>query len=111
VPSPKAEEKRGAPRYPLERLAKIQPGRSNPPRYCLITNKSFGIMGIKCLPGRKRPIDFFGLLSPVSNLRLAMALFRLHGFAEQSGRTAGRIPLEGPARGTDFDWSTKKAVA
>ena len=42
MPSPKAEEKRGAPRYPLERLAKIRPGRSNPPRYCLITDISDG---------------------------------------------------------------------
>lgn len=42
MPSPKAKEKRGAPRYPLERLAKIQPGRSNPPRYCLITDISNG---------------------------------------------------------------------
>ena len=42
MPPPKAEEKRGAPRYPLERLAKIRPGRSNPPRYCLITDISNG---------------------------------------------------------------------
>jgi hypothetical protein len=39
---PKAEEKRGAPRYPLERLAKIQIGQGNQARYCLTTDVSNG---------------------------------------------------------------------
>jgi len=40
--SPKAKERRRAPRYSLDRLAKIQRGQGNPPCYCLITNFSDG---------------------------------------------------------------------
>ena len=47
--SPKAEEKRASPRYPLERLAKIQPGPGNPSRYCLITDISDGGVRINTL--------------------------------------------------------------
>ena len=38
----KPEERRQGPRYPLERLAKIQPGDGTPPRYCRVTNISDG---------------------------------------------------------------------
>jgi hypothetical protein len=42
MPSPKVEEKRSSPRYPLERLAKMEPRDGTPPRYCLITDISGG---------------------------------------------------------------------
>jgi hypothetical protein len=42
MPSPKVEEKRSSPRYPLERLAKMEPRDGTPPRYCLITDISSG---------------------------------------------------------------------
>jgi hypothetical protein len=42
MPSPKVEEKRSSPRYPLERLAKIEPRDGTPQRYCLITDISGG---------------------------------------------------------------------
>ena len=62
MPSPKTEEKRGAPRYPLERLAKIQPGRSNPPRYCLVTDISDGGVRVNT-NGFDLPDEFVLLLS------------------------------------------------
>jgi PilZ domain len=62
VPSPKAEEKRKAPRYPLERLAKILPGRSNPPRYCLTTDISNGGVRVNAF-GFAIPDEFVLLLS------------------------------------------------
>ena len=40
MPSPKIEEKRSSPRYPIERLAKMEPADGTPPRYCLITQVS-----------------------------------------------------------------------
>ena len=58
--SPKAEEKRASPRYPLERLAKIQPGPANPPRYCLITDISDG--GVRINTFGFNPPDEFELL-------------------------------------------------
>lgn len=42
MPSPKVEEKRSSTRYPLERLAKMEPRDGTPPRYCLITDISGG---------------------------------------------------------------------
>jgi len=62
VPLPKAKEKRETSRYPLERLAKIQPGRSNPPRYCLISNISDGGVRINAF-GFDIPDEFVLLLS------------------------------------------------
>jgi PilZ domain len=38
----KFEERRGSPRYPLARLAKIKLGHGAPSRYCLITDTSEG---------------------------------------------------------------------
>ena len=58
--SPKAEEKRASPRYPLERLAKIQPGPGNPSRYCLITDISDG--GVRINTFGFNPPDEFELL-------------------------------------------------
>jgi hypothetical protein len=60
--SPKAEEKRGSPRYPLERLAKIQLGQGNPPRYCLVTDVSGGGVRINAF-GYTVPDEFVLLLS------------------------------------------------
>jgi hypothetical protein len=40
--SPRAKERRRAPRYSCERLAKIHLGRGDPPRSCLITDFSDG---------------------------------------------------------------------
>jgi|HubBroStandDraft_2_1064218.scaffolds.fasta_scaffold294475_2 hypothetical protein len=60
--SPEAEEKRGAPRYPLERLAKIQLGHGIPPRYCLITDVSGGGVRINAF-GYTVPDEFVLLLS------------------------------------------------
>jgi PilZ domain len=57
--SPKAKERRRAPRYPCERLAKIQ---GNPPRPCLITDFSDGGVRIKTL-GFNVPDEFVLLLS------------------------------------------------
>ncbi len=62
MPSPKAEDKRGSPRYPLERLAKIQLGQGNPPRYCLITDISGGRVRINTF-GFNVPDEFVLLLS------------------------------------------------
>jgi hypothetical protein len=60
--SPKAEEKRGLPRYPLERLAKIQLGPGNPPRYCLVTDISGGGVRINAF-GFNPPDEFVLLIS------------------------------------------------
>ena len=60
MPSPKVAEKRSSPRYPLERLAKMEPRDGTPPRYCLITDISGG--------GAR--INTFGVTSP-TNLRCA----------------------------------------
>jgi hypothetical protein len=38
----KPEERRQSPRYPLERLAKIQVGAGVPPRFCLVIDISGG---------------------------------------------------------------------
>ena len=40
--SPKANERRRAPRYPCDRLAKIELGQGDPPLSCLITDFSDG---------------------------------------------------------------------
>lgn len=58
---PIAEERREAPRYPLERLAKIQAGRGRP-RYCLITDLSEGGVRINAF-GLHVPDEFVLLLS------------------------------------------------
>ena len=42
MPAPKVQERRGEPRYPLERLAKIQLGNGHRPRYCFVTDISGG---------------------------------------------------------------------
>jgi hypothetical protein len=60
--SPKFEEKRGAPRYPLERLAKIQLGLGQPPRYCVITDISGGGVRVNTF-GFNVPDEFVLLLS------------------------------------------------
>jgi hypothetical protein len=59
---PKAEEKRGSPRYPLERLAKLHPGDGTPPRCCLITDLSDVGVRINAF-GSKIPDEFVLLLS------------------------------------------------
>jgi hypothetical protein len=60
--SPKAEEKRRTPRYPLERLAKIQIGQDSQARYCLITDISDGGVRINSF-GFDVPNEFVLLLS------------------------------------------------
>jgi hypothetical protein len=60
--SPKVEEKRGSPRYPLERLAKIQLREGTPPRYCLITDISDGGVRVNTF-GFDVPDEFVLLLS------------------------------------------------
>jgi hypothetical protein len=57
-----AEEKRGAPRSPLERLAKIQIGQGNQARYCLITDVPDGGVRINTF-GFDVPDEFVLLLS------------------------------------------------
>jgi hypothetical protein len=59
---PKAEEKRGAPRYPLARLAKIQLDRGKPPQYCVVTDISDGGVRIDTT-GFNVPDEFVLLLS------------------------------------------------
>ena len=51
MPSPKVQEKRGEPRYPLQRLARIQPGDGLRPRYCLVTDISDGGVRINAFGG------------------------------------------------------------
>jgi PilZ domain len=58
----KPEERREKPRYPLERLAKIQLGFDSPPSYCLITDISDGGVRIH-LNGLEVPDEFVLLLS------------------------------------------------
>jgi hypothetical protein len=60
--SPRAEEKRREPRYPLERLAKIQLGYDSPPCYCLVIDISDGGVRIH-LNGLEVPDEFVLLLS------------------------------------------------
>ena len=74
VLSPEAEEKRGAPRYPLERLAKIQLGQGIPPRYCLITDISGG--GVR--------INVFGYGAKLPNNRDAATQPSLRPFSHLS---------------------------
>jgi PilZ domain len=58
----KSQERRGAPRYPLERMAKVQLGYDAPPCYCLITDTSDG--GVRLyLNGLEVPDEFVLLLS------------------------------------------------
>ena len=59
---PNAEEKRGAPRYPLDRLAKIQVGQGNQSLYCLITDFSDGGVRVHTF-GFDVPDEFVLLLS------------------------------------------------
>jgi hypothetical protein len=57
-----SEETRKVPRYPLERMAKIQLGYDSPPACCLITDISDG--GVRpYLNGLKVPDEFVLLLS------------------------------------------------
>jgi hypothetical protein len=60
--SPNAEEKRGAPRYPLDRLAKIQVGPDSQSLYCLITDFSDGGVRVHTF-GFDVPDEFVLLLS------------------------------------------------
>ena len=58
----KSEDRRKVPRYPLERMAKIQLGYDAPPAYCLITDISDG--GVRLyLNGLDVPDEFVLLLS------------------------------------------------
>jgi hypothetical protein len=57
----KSAEKRTAPRYPLARMAKIQPGYDAAPAYCLITDISQGGVRIY-LNGLEVPDEFVLLL-------------------------------------------------
>jgi PilZ domain len=59
---PKSEERRQAPRYPLERLAKIQIGSGTSPRYCLVIDISGGGVRINGY-GFDIPDEFVLLLS------------------------------------------------
>jgi hypothetical protein len=59
---PKTEEKRGSPRYPLERLAKIQAGIDAPTCYCLVTDISDGGVRLRGF-GFDIPDEFVLLLS------------------------------------------------
>jgi hypothetical protein len=55
-------ERRNVPRYPLARMAKIQPGYDAPPTYCLIIDISDG--GVRLyLNGLEVPDEFVLLLS------------------------------------------------
>ena len=58
----RTKEKRRAPRYPLERLAKIQLGSGTSPRYCLITDISDGGVRVNAF-GLDVPDEFVLLLS------------------------------------------------
>ncbi len=56
----KSDEQRETPRYPLERLAKLQPTNGDPSSYCLVTDISGG--GVR-LTGFSSPVpDEFVLL-------------------------------------------------
>ena len=59
---PNTEENRRAPRYPLERLAKIQLGQGIPPRYCFVTDISAGGVRINAF-GYTVPDEFVLMLS------------------------------------------------
>lgn len=60
--SPKAQDKRGEPRYPLERLAKIRLGEGQAPRYCIVTDISGGGVRVSTF-GSDIPDEFELLLS------------------------------------------------
>jgi hypothetical protein len=62
MPSPKPEDRRQSPRYPHERLAKIQLGVSGPSEYCLVTDVSDGGVRLNAF-GRKIPDEFILSLS------------------------------------------------
>ena len=62
MPAPKVQERRGEPRYPLERLAKIQLGNGHRPRYCFATDISGGGVRISTF-GVAIPDEFELLLS------------------------------------------------
>ena len=62
MPSPKVEEKRSSTRYPLERLAKMEPRDGTPSRYCLVTNISGGGLRINTF-GVNVPDEFVLRLS------------------------------------------------
>jgi hypothetical protein len=58
----KPEERRGAARYPLERLAKLQLGSGTTPYYCLVVDISDGGVRLN-LNGREVPDEFVLLIS------------------------------------------------
>ncbi len=62
MPTPKVQEERGEPRYPLGRLVKIQPGNGHRPLYCLVTDISGGGVRINTF-GNAIPDEFTLLLS------------------------------------------------
>jgi hypothetical protein len=61
VPMPKPEkleDRRQSPRYPLERLAKLQPADGDKPRYCLVTDMTDGGIRINGFGADKVPDEF-----------------------------------------------------
>ncbi len=62
MPSPKVQERRREPRYPLDRLAKIQLGNGHRLRYCLVSDISGGGVRINTF-GSAVPDEFELLLS------------------------------------------------
>jgi hypothetical protein len=59
LPEPeKLEDQRQSPRYPLERLAKLQPPGDGQPRYCLVTDMSDGGVRLHGFGGAEIPDDF-----------------------------------------------------
>ncbi len=58
----KAKEKRGAPRYPMERLAKIHAGDGTAARYCVVLDVSDGGVRINAF-GLHIPDEFVLILS------------------------------------------------
>jgi hypothetical protein len=54
----KLEDLRQSPRYPLERLAKLQPPDGGQPRYCLVTDVSDGGVRLRGFGGSEIPDEF-----------------------------------------------------
>lgn len=60
--SRKSDEHRQSPRYPLERLAKIQPGNGSPQRYCKVIDVSDGGVRLQAF-GFEVPDEFVLMLA------------------------------------------------
>jgi hypothetical protein len=54
----KSDEQRRSPRYPLERLAKLEPANGGKPRFCLVTDMSDGGVRIQGFGEDKVPDEF-----------------------------------------------------